>query len=1041
MTVIATLMAVAREAPESLAIMFLDRDGQPLRSVSKKVLMQRVSAYASRIAQSSARGDRIVLLFDDPVEFAIAFLACLHAGRVAVPVRPPRTPRKIEGLVRILDDCDPALIVGDRANEATLARCVESHQRRRLASFTDPSDTLPDGFAAHDELELAFLQYTSGSTGRPKGVRVAHTNLLHNAGVIQRHFEMTAHDKVLSWLPLYHDMGLIGCLLAPLMAGASVYLLRETSFLSNPVVWLKAISQHRATLSGAPNFAYNLSCERLADSLCNELDLSTWRIAFCGSEQISPGVMRRFAERFGACGLRPDAFRPVYGLAEATLLAASACAPERAKTTHYHRGDTAAGTVEVGLGGSVELVGHRLMVEEDMRLRIVDPSTARVVPDGQVGEVWLEGPSICQGYWNGDGSDQGGFGSLLPEGHGAFLRTGDLGFVEDGYLYIAGRSKEVVQVRGANIYLADVRGLLARLSDRIATATSAMFDIEHNDEAELVIVVETEAERAEDPSLIALAQLVGREVRKEFGLSVREFTYVRSRVLPRTTSGKVRVQQVKRMWLNGDLKAKLQVHPGARNGVEGEVMIPQTSSERALAKIWSDVLGVAILDRSADFFLLGGDSLNLARLVVEIEEVMGVTVSPESLHRNSSLAAMAEAIDEGSVELPPSQDGRTLPSDLSFGRCPEEAWLHVLVTGASGFYGGEIVLALLTRTSARIHCLVRDRARLAERLGELDAAWAMDCGRVSVVEGDISQPRFGLNDETYDRLRADVDTIFHGAAVVDWVKPLDALYPTNVGGTLEILRLAASGRTKRVFHVSTMWVFPTTLPLKVAIIDETTPTDFHGLETGYSRSKQIAEDLTYQAFDRGLEGAVFRMDFLVGRTGTYELPPNDFLSRFMRDTIRLRKVVYADARVDMIPVDVAANMLVLEALSSSRDRVRHLRADRAFCAFTLHHALGKLGIPIDWASYDEWIGLVRQDPHGLLFPLYPFLTRSARNTRLGQLSYVLTCRAASDEVALLRDQTPSAEVLIAGMLEHILASGDAAAQPQPQRRDRLEVPG
>jgi acyl-CoA synthetase (AMP-forming)/AMP-acid ligase II len=502
-TLIELLDQRAHHLPDQLAYTFL-LDGETSEvHLTYRELRRRARAIAAALRFAGAKGERALLLFPPGLEFIEGFFGCLYAGVVAVPAYPPHFAKLNRSLPRL------QAIIADA--QATLVLTTSSILERAKLIFTQASDLKTLNWLATDKVvsgidehwrtekvtggDLAFLQYTSGSTGHPRGVMLTHANLLHNASLIFHVFEHTETDSYVSWLPMFHDMGLMVGVLQPLYAGIRSVVMSPAAFLQRPARWLEAISRYRATTSGGPNFAYDLCARKITADDAAALDLSSWSVAFNGAEPVRAETLDRFTARFEPCGFRREAFYPCYGLAEATLIVtggrkASLPVSKRMEATEPSESDTKS-KLMVGCGN--ELPGERVI--------IVDPRSLTELKAGQVGEIWVSGPSVSGGYWNRPEETRETFNAYLS-GHlsgaarGPFLRTEDLGFIEDGELYITGRIKDLIIIRGLNHYPQDIEWTVERCHTALRAGCSAAFTIEVGGEERLVIVQEVDT-RAE----------------------------------------------------------------------------------------------------------------------------------------------------------------------------------------------------------------------------------------------------------------------------------------------------------------------------------------------------------------------------------------------------------------------------------------------------------------------------------------------------------------------------------------------------------------
>jgi len=500
----------------------------------------RARAIAGFLQQRAARGERALLLMPTGIEYVTGFLGALYAGAIAVPAYPPESQRRqhldrVAGLAR---DAAPRFILTCSSELARLRGLIElvpELQSAELIALDAIDPTLAEAYdydaAALSSELIAFLQYTSGSQAAPKGVMVSHGNLVANERAISAALEFGEEDVMVSWLPLFHDMGLIGGLLQPLYTGASVVLLSPLRFLERPIRWLEAISEYRGTVSGGPDFAYRMCVDRIEPSALRGLDLRTWRLAFCGSEPIRPGTLRAFAERFAGVGFNASALYPCYGLAEATLLVTG---------------------VKPGTGVHVDsAVVSCGATPPEHRVRITDPSTLAPVPEGQNGEIWVSGPSIAQGYWQNSDATAAAFVQLGAE---RYLRTGDLGFERAGQLYISGRLKDLVIVRGRNIVPQDIEDHLAAEIAALQLGRISVFPVQTENGEAIGVAAELSRAAARSVKHEQLCQAIAQAVHECVDEPARLVILLGQGALPRTSSGKLQRSACAARLQAGELK-------------------------------------------------------------------------------------------------------------------------------------------------------------------------------------------------------------------------------------------------------------------------------------------------------------------------------------------------------------------------------------------------------------------------------------------------------------------------------------------------------
>lgn len=573
-------------APGKTALRFLRLGEEQTDAATYEALQARAAGLAHALAARHTRGSRALLMHDAGIDFVVAFWACVQAGIVAVPVPLPKPNRSLRWYEHIVQDAQIGCVLGDPALQARLAPAfADSVPLRALPWLAEEQGGHPAlaPVAARGD-DLVLLQYTSGSTGAPKGVRVSHRNLLANEAMIQSRWGNHAASVIVSWLPHFHDMGLIGKILQSLYVGAELVLMPPAAFIQRPARWLQAISRHRASNSGAPNFAYEACLRDIDDRQLAALDLSSWQVAWSGAEPVRARTLNAFASRFARCGLRAEALSGSYGLAEATLMVTSA----HPCPTPLLRVDAAAlqsGRVQVleraqpgqpGLDcadGDAWLAGCGAWMP-DHRLRIVDPATGTPRPDGEVGEVWFAGASVSDGYWGQARASQQACHARLADAADdtiPYLRTGDLGFIDPGnegnegvgQLYIVGRIKDMLVIRGANHAPQDIEHSVARCDEAFMPDGCAAFSVVADGQEQLVVVQELRRNHMRQVDGAALLRRVREAVAARHELQLFALCLIAQAHLPKTTSGKVQRQLCRTLFLEDRLDCAYAWRRGA----------------------------------------------------------------------------------------------------------------------------------------------------------------------------------------------------------------------------------------------------------------------------------------------------------------------------------------------------------------------------------------------------------------------------------------------------------------------------------------------
>jgi amino acid adenylation domain-containing protein len=653
------LQRLASERPDDTALVIVSAvDGTTLDTpISYAELAQRVRALAARLQRRFAPGERVLLLLDNDDRYVVAFLACLHAGLIAVPAFPSESarPQHLARLAGIAQDAQPAALLATRA---TLSMIGEGFGDAASIAL-DELDTTDDAalaaawqpHAPHDS-DIAFLQYTSGSTSAPKGVMVSHGNLMANERAIGEGFEVGADDVFVSWLPLYHDMGLIGGLLQPLHRGIPTVLMAPQFFLERPVRWLEAIARHRGSISGAPDFAYRLCVERVKDASIAQLDLSSWRVAFSGAEPVRHDTLQAFVERFAPAGFDARAVFPCYGLAEATLFVSGATRGQGMVAQPFSASALAAGQADDARGDDAITLVSSGRVPAGHRVEIVDPQTLAVHPEGQVGEgqvgeIWAAGPSIAQGYWQRLEETQATFVERAGQ---RWLRTGDLGFVRDGELHVTGRLKDLIILRGQNVYPQDIERAIEAEVDAVRAGRVAAFAVALPGGGEGIgVAVEVSRATRKRVSPQALVQALGEACAGACREAPAVALLLNPGALPKTSSGKLQRRACRQGFEQGTLDAFAVFAHGrfVRGGsAAGETpTAPLDATEAAVAALWQEVLGQAAPPpRDAQFFASGGNSLGAVQLAARIAERWGIAFAPREVFAQPRLVDLAARV-------------------------------------------------------------------------------------------------------------------------------------------------------------------------------------------------------------------------------------------------------------------------------------------------------------------------------------------------------------------------------------------------------------
>jgi len=694
------------EKPTVPAFHFTDGEETVARFTYEE-LDRRARAVAAHLQELGGEGQRVLLMYRPGLEFVAGLFGCLYAGATAVPAFPPRRNRNTERIQAISNDAgakfafttqDVVDRVGPTLDNAPSLRdltwvATETVESERADEWGDPGIT-PE--------HIAVLQYTSGSTGTPKGVVLQHRNLIHNCRLIVSCFQPTRQGLGMTWLPTYHDMGLVGGVLQPVFSGLPIVMMSPTAFVQRPVRWLHMISKHRVTISGGPNFAYQWCVDKIRDEDLDGIDLSSWTVAFNGAEPVRAQTLDAFSKRFAPYGFRGEAFLPCYGMAETTLIVTGKNQPDQYVTQTFNGRALDEHRVE-SVGDDHEearvLVSSGKVLPEQ-KLIIVDPERRVRMGPGEVGEIWVKSPSTGQGYWQKQEESESSFRATLADtGDGPFLRTGDLGFLYDAELFVTGRCKDLVIVHGVNRYPQDIELTVENASERLQSGAVAAFAVDVDGHERLVVVGEIERTRRKDWDDVI--QAIRRDVNAEHEIPPDAVILVRYNSIPKTSSGKIQRFATKREFMDGSLQiaSKWLSWDASTLTAEAPMQDDSEPSDSDKTPVNDEVVGhviqqvkIVAKERACNLHVdtnivldVGLDSLERLEIVNKLENIFGGRIPEELLGEVETVREVASAIEEyigcdpvnaateiNEDEIGPRPEGyEVAPQDCDFAAYPE----------------------------------------------------------------------------------------------------------------------------------------------------------------------------------------------------------------------------------------------------------------------------------------------------------------------------------------------------------------------------------
>lgn len=667
----------AQYQPDKTAYIFLENGETETGSLTYRELDQQAQKIAATLQSLVAPGERALMLYPSGLEFIAAFFGCLYAGVVAVPAYPPRQNQRLSRLQAIVTDAQAKITLTTNA--------LLSNIQAQFAQETELADLhcLATDLISVDQAQLwqepalssssiAFLQYTSGSTGTPKGVMVSHGNLLHNEQMVELAFGHTEKTIFVGWLPLFHDMGLIGNVLQPLYLGIPCIFMPPVAFLQKPIRWLQAISHYKATTSGGPNFAYDICSKKVTPEQLESLDLCSWEVAFNGAETVRAETLERFAATFAPCGFRREAFYPCYGMAEATLFVSGGVATDPPVIQNFQGKALEQNRI---IESNPQQEENRAIVGcgqtcLDQRIIIASPETLKQCAPDEVGEIWVSGASVAQGYWNRPEQTEQTFHAYLVDSgvsealatlgaSGPFLRTGDLGFLQNGELFVTGRLKDVVIIRGRNHYPQDIELTTERSHPALASNAGAAFAVEIAGQEQLVVVQEVERSHLRKLNVSEVTLAIRRAVAENHELEVYAVVLLKPMSLPKTSSGKVQRSACKSAFLAGSLDAvgewrsdspenanKTRPSRPARTERKTTTYSQEAIEDWLIAKIFEQLASAEEIDVQQPLVNYGLSSLAAVSISGELQEWLGREVPPTLLYDYPTIESLARYLGQ-----------------------------------------------------------------------------------------------------------------------------------------------------------------------------------------------------------------------------------------------------------------------------------------------------------------------------------------------------------------------------------------------------------
>lgn len=972
--------------------------------VTEKYSYKEFFDESSKIAyalnqQRLKKNDRVLLMFTNSVGMISSLIACCRLGLIAVPGYVPSNVKSVdEKILKLITDCEPSSIITnlDLKNYAYYV-----HLEAREIKILYYNETSFDEFVEEDIIdfnEIVLLQYTSGSTDDPKGVIVTHNNLLSNSEFTVDHLPIAV-----SWLPLNHDMGLIGYYLFILLNGGTTYGTSPQTFIKNPISWLHLITKFKATTTSAPNFAFSYVLEfaKKNPQLLNSINLSSLSNMMVAAEPVSSKLFKEFKLFFRDYGLKPDALYCAYGLAENTLTVTNYGRNSVLLQLDKFKDNIVAPLKCQDTINVIEIMSCGKPIIENSVI-IVEPSTCNEILDGSIGEIWVKGESKCIGYWNKPEETKHIFEASINSKQDNYLRTGDLGFIFEEELYVCGRIKDIIIIRGKNYYPSEIEKLVCSVLN-FELNTVVAISVFHESTEGLLIFIATN-QKSESINFDKIQQTIITN----FGISVSKILLIRKGELPKTTSGKIQRSKLKEKYIRSEIKIQSYIEYSQLNSLENnieswlEILSKEENRNLTLGTIL-DSLDLAIFTTDIKNYLLSKNYVSIDSIGLSVVQqlkpidILNIINSSDFSSINLAIEDLKSKFELSNLgEINQMQEDSVLalePFDLLQSR--ETQIKNILLIGSTGFFGPFLFSELLKEPHVKIYLLLRglNIESAKEKLKETFEKSGIEVeiekylnDKIVIVLGDLEQPYLGLSNSMWDYLIFNIDIVYHNGALVNYIYNYSKMRGTNVLGTYEVIKFCTNGIRKELNYISTTFVFGW------ATLDELFESDIcedlNLLDFGYSQSKWAAEKLVLTSKILGLNTRIFRPALISpGANGKgYNF---DISIRLLIFMIKHKIGVDTVNQISYTPADVAAKNIVLICKSEKTlNGVYHITRDE-YCNMKDIVSIieSRLGCNFEYYNINSFLNEVirRCEKDEMLFPLVDFLSHSV--DKISEMKY------------------------------------------------------
>lgn len=912
----------AKINPDKVIYCFLmpTEDGWKEDAVTYSILWDNITKYANKLSYfKSSRGSKVVIFSDNSKENIYTVFASMALGMTFSLIPAPTDTSKIERYISVINSFEPSFVItNNRINSILSTKKIEGLTEYdteiiNISDYSSGSESFD--FADVTDESLVYLQYTSGSTSMPKGIKISQKNLESNLKDLCDMFKIELTPDVMSWVPFFHNIGLVAIVILSAYVGRKSYMLGTDQFMKNPYLWLKAISDYKITLTVAPNSAYDLCNKIIPKPAADKLDLSSVVYFANGSEAVMPQTVYDFCNLFE---VNADTFVPCYGLAESVCLVSAETEKFVSYKISYDKYIQNSFEIDENDPKAKNAVSLG-RVSDKTEVAIIVPGTDCIAEKGCIGEICIKSNCVSEGYI-GDIEENNNFGFRIKGREGGFLRTGDLGIIYEDRLYITGRKKELIILNGHNIYPDDIKSELKNRIPVLANCNMCVFSFNYDLKERVVLCVETDD--LGDISSDVSDEIISI-VNKHFAFSLFDVVFVKKFSLSRTDNGKLQTHKIRRDYKNNNLSSWYSSKTTVK---EAKEYIFVDEVDKIVKRIFDNILKRSDYELTDSFLDLGGNSFDTIELISELEQYFDISLNVNSVLVNPTVIGISDYIrrkranEDTTVKKTNLYDEVILPDDFcmenEYEILPSEC-KNIFLTGSTGFLGAHLIKSLLTYADDIIvycHCRAKDTKNGLERIKNnmlkyecWDESFAE---RIVPVRGDLGKPKMGIDDEEYNSLSEIIDAIYHNGALLNFMFPYEYLKTTNVFGTQECLKFAGKGRAKYFHYISSFSVYDNPSHFNTIAYENDALESADGYFLGYSETKWVSEKIIAKAENKGLKAAIYRPGDITGSREKSIWEMGDLVSRVLVSCIQMKTMPNVFVNIFFTPVDYVSDSVV-----------------------------------------------------------------------------------------------------------------------------------